>query len=57
MFAYLVRRVILGIVTLLAITFIVYGLARNMPGSPLTVQLGEVDPSRKLSAEDQERLK
>ncbi len=57
MFAYLVRRVVLGIVTLLAITFIVYGLARNMPGSPLTVQLGEVDPSRKLSAEDQERLK
>jgi peptide/nickel transport system permease protein len=57
MITYLVRRLLLAIVTLMAITFIVYGLARNMPGSPLTVQLGEVDPSRKLSAEDQERLK
>jgi peptide/nickel transport system permease protein len=57
MITYLVRRLLLAVVTLLAITFIVYGLARNMPGSPLTVQLGEVDPSRKLSAEDQERLK
>jgi peptide/nickel transport system permease protein len=40
-----------------AITFIVYGLARNMPGTPLTVQLGESDPSRKLNPEDQERMK
>lgn len=57
MATYLLRRTVLGLFTLVAITFIVYGLARNMPGSPLTVQLGEVDPSRKLSAEDQERLK
>jgi peptide/nickel transport system permease protein len=57
MATYLLRRAMLGVITLMAITFIVYGLARNMPGSPLTVQLGEVDPSRKLSAEDQERLK
>lgn len=57
MLTYLVRRLLLAVITLVAITFIVYGLARNMPGSPLTVQLGEVDPSRKLSAEDQERLK
>jgi peptide/nickel transport system permease protein len=57
MITYLVRRLLLAVITLVAITFIVYGLARNMPGSPLTVQLGEVDPSRKLSAEDQERLK
>jgi peptide/nickel transport system permease protein len=28
-----------------------------MPGTPLTVQLGESDPSRKLNPEDQERMK
>ena len=54
---YLLRRLLLGLLTLMAITFIVYGLARNMPGTPLTVQLGESDPSRKLNPEDQERMK
>jgi peptide/nickel transport system permease protein len=34
---------------------VVYGLARNMPGTPLTAQMGE-DPSRKINAEDQKRL-
>ena len=53
---YLARRLLLGLLTLVAITFIVYGLARNMPGTPLTVQLGESDPSRKLNPEDQERM-
>ena len=56
MATYLVRRVLVGIVTLLVITCFVYGLARAMPGTPLTVQLGE-DPSRKLNPEDQERLR
>jgi len=53
---YLGRRLLLGLLTLVAITFIVYGLARNMPGTPLTVQLGESDPSRKLNPEDQARM-
>jgi len=57
MATYLIRRLLLGLLTLVAITFIVYGLARNMPGTPLTVQLGESDPSRKLNPEDQERMK
>ena len=57
MATYLLRRLLLGMLTLVAITFIVYGLARNMPGTPLTVQLGESDPSRKLNPEDQERMK
>ena len=39
----------------MAITCVVYGLARNMPGNPLTAQLGE-DPSRKVNAEDFERM-
>ena len=53
---YLLRRILLGVVTLSVITFIVYGLARSMPGNPLTVQLGESDPSRKLNPEDQQRM-
>jgi peptide/nickel transport system permease protein len=57
MATYLLRRLLLGILTLVAITFIVYGLARNMPGTPLTVQMGESDPSRKLNPEDQERMR
>jgi len=56
MATYLLRRLLLGGVTLVVITLIVYGLARNMPGNPLTVQLGESDPSRKLNPEDQRRM-
>jgi peptide/nickel transport system permease protein len=55
MATYLLRRLLLGILTLLVITCVVYGLARNMPGTPLTAQMGE-DPSRKINAEDQTRL-
>ena len=55
MATYLLRRLLLGIITLLVITCVVYGLARNMPGTPLTAQMGE-DPSRKINAEDQKRL-
>jgi peptide/nickel transport system permease protein len=45
MATYLLRRLLLGILTLMVITCVVYGLARNMPGTPLTAQMGE-DPSR-----------
>jgi len=55
MTTYLIRRLLFGIVTLLVITCFVYALARNMPGTPLTAQMGE-DPSRKINAEDQKRL-
>ena len=56
MFSYLIRRLLIGALTLLLITFIVYGLIRNMPGTPLTVNMAEVDPSKRLSADDLERL-
>ena len=56
MASYLLRRVLLGLITLVVITLMVYGLARSMPGNPLTVQLGESDPSRKLNPEDQQRM-
>jgi peptide/nickel transport system permease protein len=56
MFQYLARRMLLGVITLLLITFVVYGLVRNMPGNPLTAQMGE-DPSRKVNPEDEERMR
>lgn len=56
MFNYLIRRVCIGSFTLLLITFVIYGLIRNMPGTPLTFALGEVDPSRKIREEDLERM-
>ncbi|MBI3836565.1 MAG: ABC transporter permease [Planctomycetia bacterium] len=57
MLHYLARRILLGVVTLLLITFVVFGLVRNMPGTPLTVGLGDMDPSRKVNPEDIERMK
>ncbi|MCS7237028.1 MAG: ABC transporter permease [Thermoguttaceae bacterium] len=57
MLAYLVRRILIGLLTLVLITFVVYALIRNMPGTPLTYQLGETDPSRKIRPEDLERMK
>ena len=56
MLQYLVRRLILGLITLLLISFVVYGLLRNMPGNPLTIAQAVEDPSRKLSKADQERI-
>ncbi len=56
MFQYLARRMLLGVITLLLITFVVYGLVRNMPGNPLTAEMGE-DPSRKVNPEDEERMR
>ena len=55
MATYLLRRLLLGLLTLLVITCFVYALARNMPGNPLTSQMGE-DPSRKLNPEDIARM-
>lgn len=52
MITYLVRRVLLGLLTLLFVTMIVYGLIRNMPGTPLTLAAENMDPSRKISSAD-----
>lgn len=57
MLSYLIRRTLVGAVTLLLITFVVFGLVRNMPGTPLTIATAEIDPSKKISDEDYERLK
>lgn len=38
----------IGLATLLCITFVVYGLVRQMPGGPDTVAAANEDPSKKL---------
>ncbi len=54
MLSYIVRRVLIGLMTLFFITCIVYALIRSMPGSPLTLEL--MDPSRKIDPEDIKRM-
>ena len=56
MYSYLVRRLLISVVTLLAITFIIFGLIRNIPGTPLTINMAEADPSRQVSPADLRRL-
>lgn len=57
MLTFLVRRTAIGSVTLLLITFLIFGLIRNIPGTPLTVAISETDPSRRISPEDLERMR
>ncbi|HEX4130844.1 MAG TPA: ABC transporter permease [Pirellulales bacterium] len=57
MLTYIVRRVLIGSVTLLLITVVVYALIRHMPGTPLTAAMTEMDPSKKLNPEDYERMR
>lgn len=56
MFSYLTRRVLLGLLTLLLITFVVYALIRHMPGTPLTLDQANMDPSKMLSPAEIERM-
>src|SRR5690242_16185283 len=56
MYHYVVRRLMLAALTLLLITFLIFALIRKMPGTPLTVNIAEMDPSRKLEPEDLERI-
>ena len=56
MFAYLVRRTAFAAVTLVVVTFLVYALIRNMPGSPLDSDPAVAGADKQISAEDYERL-
>lgn len=56
MLYYLIRRMAIGVLTLFMITFVVYGLIRNMPGTPLTMNMAEADPSKRISKEELTRL-
>lgn len=57
MLTYLVRRTLLGVVTLGVITMLVYGLIRNMPGDPQAIEAAEADPSKRMSQEDYELVR
>lgn len=50
MTSYLIRRLLIGAVTLVLITFVVYGLVRAMPGDPLAIQAAE-DPNVRIAQE------
>ncbi len=56
MLNYLLRRICIGVITLGMITFIVYGLIRAMPGSPLTITMNAVNPEKEISDEDYKRM-
>lgn len=57
MLNYVIRRLLIGLLTLLMITFVIFGLIRNMPGDPLSVELAEMDPSVRINEQDYERMK
>jgi len=56
MLDYLIRRLLIGLLTLVLITFVVFALIRNMPGTPLTLTQAAGDPSRVMNKEDLARL-
>jgi peptide/nickel transport system permease protein len=55
MFSYLVRRLLLAVVTLFFTSLIIYALIRNMPGSPLALDMSN-DPNFKLSDDRRKQL-
>ena len=57
MYHYLARRLLIGLLTLLLITFLAYGLIRMMPGDPLLVKMQALDPGKEMRMEDIERMR
>jgi peptide/nickel transport system permease protein len=55
MFSYIVRRVLLGVLTLTLITFFMYALIRFIPGNPLRLEAGEA-ASQKETRENYDRM-
>ena len=53
---YLIRRLLLAVLTLFFVTLIVYGLIRNIPGTPLTI-MENMDPSKIIRDADLEIMK
>ncbi|MEQ8786863.1 MAG: ABC transporter permease [Pirellulaceae bacterium] len=56
MLNYIIRRLFIGLITLWLITFVVYGLIRAMPGTPVDNQMAMLDPSKEISQADRERM-
>lgn len=55
MTAYIIRRLGIGLITLLLITCLIYALLRAMPGSPITADPANLNPSKQVSAEAREQ--
>src|ERR1700742_995287 len=55
MLNYIVRRIALGLLTLLLISFLVYALIRHIPGTPLTTDPAMMNPGKMPSAVDIQR--
>ena len=53
---YLIRRLLLAVLTLFFVTIIVYGLIRNIPGTPLTI-MENMDPSKIIRGADLEIMR
>ncbi len=56
MTSYLIRRLGIGLITLLLITLLMYGLIRAMPGTPVSGEMAQMNPSKQLSAEAIEKM-
>jgi peptide/nickel transport system permease protein len=56
MLQYLVRRGAISLVTLVLITIVVYALIRNIPGTPLTVDMALMNPGQMASPDDIKRF-
>lgn len=56
MLNYLIRRLGIAVLTLWLVTFVVYGLIRHMPGTPLTTDPAMMDPTKQISPEELARL-
>jgi peptide/nickel transport system permease protein len=56
MLQYLIRRFLIGVVTLVLISFLICGLIRHIPGTPLTADPALMDPSKQLDEKELARL-
>ena len=57
MAGYLIRRILLGLLTLLLITMAIYALIRFMPGNPLATDAAMMNPENMPSEEDIQRMR
>lgn len=57
MLSYVIRRLLIGVLTLLLITFVIYGLIRFMPGDPTVFALEQMDPGRALNKQEIDRMR
>jgi peptide/nickel transport system permease protein len=57
MLTYLTRRLTIGVMTLLLVSFLIFALIRSIPGTPLTLDPANTDPNKAMSKENLEYLK